>query len=228
MCFSTEASAGVAVALLPVSGYCLAAALAKDRAYLPLAAVPLLFGVQQVFEGAVWAGLGQGDPGLSRTASGGFLLIALGVFPVWVPLAAAALEGPGPRRAVFLGFAAAGLVAAGYALPVVTGATAAPAAVGCCLRYDLPDPGPVWAAVYLAAVCVPLASSRVRRVRPLGWLALAAAGVSFVAFREAFASVWCFLAAGLSAYLAHVLSRIPDPRAGNRGTGPRPPTLRPV
>jgi hypothetical protein len=55
-------------------------------------------------------------------------------------------------------------------------------------------------------------------VRPLGWRALAAAGVSYVAFREVFASVWCFLAAALSAYLAVVLHRVPDPRGGNPGT----------
>lgn len=220
MCFSAEASAGVAVALLPVGGYCLAAAAVKDRAYLPLAALPLLFGVQQVFECAVRVGLGQGDPGLSRSAAAGFLLIALGVFPVWVPLAAAVLEGPGPGRAVFLGFAAAGLAtAAAYALPVATGATAAPTAVGRALRYDLPDPGPVWPAAYLAAVCVPLTSSRVSRVRPLGWLVLAAAAVAYAASPDGFASALGCLAAPLSGYVAYVLFLLPALAPAEPGTG---------
>jgi hypothetical protein len=220
VCFSTEVSAGVAVALLPVGGYCLAVAVVKDRAYLPLAALPLLFGVQQVFEGAVWASLGQGDPGLSRNAGAGFLLIALGIFPVWVPLAAAVLEGPGPRRAVFLGFAAAGLAtAAVYALPVATGETTTPTAAGHALRYDLPDPGPVWPAVYLAAVCVPLVSSRVRRVRPLGWLVLAAAVAAYAATPDGFASAMGCLAAPLSGYVAYVLFLLPADAPTELGTG---------
>ncbi|QDU23621.1 DUF6629 family protein [Urbifossiella limnaea] len=229
MCFSTEVSAGVAVVLLPVGGYCLAAAAVKDRAYLPLAALPLLFGVQQVFEGAVWFAVGRHDPVLARAASGAFLFFALAVWPVGVPLAAAALERPGRRRRAFVGLAAAGLaVAAAYFVPVAAGGWEGPRVVGHSLRYDLPDPGPVWPAAYLAAVCVPLAASRVPAVRPLGWLALAAAGVSYVAFREAFASVWCFLAAALSGYLAYVLCRVPDPRAWNLGTESRPPALQPT
>jgi hypothetical protein len=220
MCLSAEASVGVAVALLPVGGYCLAAAAAKDRAYLPLAAVPHLLGVQQLFEAGVWAGLGRGDPNLTRDAAAGFVLLAAGVFPVWVPLAAAALEAPGRTRAAFLGFAAAGVaVAAVYALPVVVAGAAPPHPVGHALRYDLPDPGAVWPAVYLAAVCVPLASSRVRRVRPLGWLALAAAGLAYAAAPDGFASAWGCLAAALSGYVGYVLYALPDPAPGAAGTG---------
>jgi hypothetical protein len=37
-----------------------------------------------------------------------------------------------------------------------------------------------------------------------------AAAVAYVAFHEAFASVWCFLAAVLSLYLAFVLHRLPE------------------
>lgn len=228
MCFSTEVSVGVAVVLLPVGGYCLAAAAVKDRTYLPLAALPLLFGIQQVFEAGVWYGVGRGDPALTRPASVAFLFFALAVWPVWVPLAAAALEGPGWRRRAFVGLAIAGLaIAATYFGPVAAGAREGPRVVGHSLRYDLPDPGLVWPVAYLAAVCLPLAASRVPAVRPLGWLALAAAGVSYLAFREAFTSVWCFLAAALSGYLAHVLHRVPDSRRVDPDTEPRSPALRP-
>src|SRR5438046_3083211 len=98
MCFSTEASLGVAVVLLPVGSYCAAAAAHKDRAYLPLAAVPLLFGIQQLCEAGVWLGVGRSDPDQTRRASLGFLFFAIAFWPAWVPLAAAAVEPGGPRR----------------------------------------------------------------------------------------------------------------------------------
>jgi hypothetical protein len=218
VCVSAETSLWVAVALLPVGGYAVAAADVKDRAYLPLATFPFVFGVQQVFGAGVWAGVDRGDPGLAQAATAGFLLLALVVWPIGVPLAAAALEEPGRRRATCFGFAAAGLATACvYGLPVVAGGRAAPAVVGHALRFDLPDPGPVCLAFYLAAVCVPLAGSRVPRVRPLGWLAVAAAVVAFLAAPEAFASAWACLVAVASGYVAFVLYAVPDPRPGTPG-----------
>lgn len=233
MCFSADASLGAAVVLLPVGGYCAAAAAYKDRAYLPLALTPLLFGVQQLGEAVVWLGLERGDPDLARAGSRWFLLFALAVWPAWVPLAAAAIEPPGGRRWTFGALAVVGLVLGGvYYLPLVAGgALAEPWVVGHSLRYDFSGipavrlaPGWVWPAVYLVTVCAPLLASRDQRLRPLGALVAVAAAVAYVAFREAFASVWCFLAAALSVYLAHALSRLPDPRPGN----PRTPGAQPV
>jgi hypothetical protein len=108
MCFSAEASLGVAAALLPAGGCCLAAAWHKDRAYLPLAAVPALFGLQQLCEASVWAALGRGDPGVGRVPSLAFLFFALAVWPVWVPPAVAAAGGDESRDNWLLGILALG------------------------------------------------------------------------------------------------------------------------
>ena len=62
----TALAEAAAVALLPVGGYCLAAAWRKDRAYLALATVPLLFGLQQVCEACVWRALDRGDAGAAE------------------------------------------------------------------------------------------------------------------------------------------------------------------
>ena len=77
MCFSADASLGAAVVLLPVGGYCAAAAIYKDRTYMPLAVTPFLFGVQQLGEAVAWLGLDHNDPGLARAGSRWFLLFAL-------------------------------------------------------------------------------------------------------------------------------------------------------
>lgn len=234
MCFSADASLGAAIVLLPVGGYCAAAAASKDWAYLPLAITPLVFGFQQLGEAMVWLGVERNDPDLARGASRWFLLFALAVWPAWIPLAAAAIEPPGARRWAFRALAAVGLGFGGaYYLPLVTGdALADPQVVGHSIRYDFSTvpavrlaPGWVWPAAYLAAVCGPLLASRDRRLRPLGALVAAAAAAAYVAFREAFASVWCFLAAALSVYLAYVLARLPDARPGNPRTPGTPAAL---
>lgn len=53
MCHSAGASFGVGAVLIPAGLYCLSAAARKDRAYVPLAVTPLVFGVQQCIEGCV-------------------------------------------------------------------------------------------------------------------------------------------------------------------------------
>jgi hypothetical protein len=219
MCFSAGASFGVAAALLPVGAYCVEAAWRKDRAYLPLAAVPVLFGLQQLCEAQVWTGLGRGNPELTRGASLGFLFFALAVWPVWVPLAIAVIEPPGRKRWALYALAAAGvLFGAAYYGPIAAagGRTFGPAAVGHSLRYDFSGVpaargagGWVCPAGYMAAVCAPFLVSRDRHLRPLGVGVAVTAVASYLMFELAFASVWCFFAAGLSAYLAYVLYKVP-------------------
>jgi hypothetical protein len=234
MCFSADASLGTALVLLPVGGYCVAAAVARDRTYVPLAVIPFFFGVQQLGEAVVWLGQERADPDLIRAGSRWFLLFALAVWPAWVPLAAAAIEPPGARRWAFGALAGVGLgLGCVYYLPLVAGDAAADArVVGHSIRYDFSAvpavrvaPGWVWPVIYLVTVSVPLVASRDRRLRPLGALVAVAAAVAYVAFRQAFASVWCFLAAALSVYLAYAMYRLPGPRPGNPRTPGAPPVL---
>lgn len=53
MCFSAEASYAAAAVLLPSSALAINRA-RKNRRYLAFAALPLFFGLQQLFEGLVW------------------------------------------------------------------------------------------------------------------------------------------------------------------------------
>jgi hypothetical protein len=234
MCISAEASLGVAVVLLPVGGYCVTAAAHKNRAYLPLAAMPLLFGIQQLCEAGVWLGQGRGDPNLTRQASRWFLFFAVAFWPVWVPLAAAAVEPGGTRRRVFLALAGLGVgLGSVYYLPLAAdGACADARVVGHSIRYDFSAvpavraaPGWVWPSLYLIVVCGPLVASGDRRLRPLGVAVVASSAVAYLAFREAFASVWSFLGAALSAYIGYALYWLPDPPPGNSETRAMIPAL---
>lgn len=227
MCFSAEASLTAAAVLIPTGVYTLATAWRKDQAYLPLAVIPILFGVQQCFEAAVWWGLGDDRPEWVRAGAVGFLFFAIALWPGWVPFAAARLE-TGLRRWLLDGFAVVGL-ATGLAayLPAVAryGEWLVVTVADHSIRYDfahLPGKstaaGVVWQVVYLTAVCCPLLLSRHRPVQAFGLVVAAAAVVTHLQFRYAFVSVWCFLAALLSLALAYVLHRLPPARERSKSS----------
>src|SRR5581483_10832077 len=56
MCFSAEASFTAAAILLPAGAIGMQRAYRTERRYLPFAALPLFFGLQQLFEDLVWTG----------------------------------------------------------------------------------------------------------------------------------------------------------------------------
>lgn len=235
MCFSADASLTAGCLLMPAGGYCVVAAVRKDRRYIPLAVVPLLFGVQQVCEAGVWLGLENGDTGLVEAAALGFLFFALAVWPGWIPLAAAAVEPrPGRRRLFFalaalgatLGLACYAPVAAHYEEWLTVGIA------GHSVRYNFARvptveavASSVWQVGYLAVVCTPLLMSREHRLRAFGLSVAVSAVIAHLAFRYAFASVWCFFAALLSVHLCYVLHRLPG--SGTHG-GPQPSSHLPI
>lgn len=226
MCFSAEASFGVAIALLPAGAYCIESAWRKDRRLLPLAIVPVFFGLQQLCEAIVWIGIGRDDTEVMRTASLGYLLFALAVWPVWIPLALAAAETGGWHRRALVVLAGVGLLfGIAFYLPMAAdgGRGIDPVVLGHSIRYDLTHVPVVksgewwlWMVGYLAAVTVPLLVSRNRDLRPLGAAVALFAIVSYLVFQYAFASVWCFFAAILSLYLVRIHWLIPAPTDGMR------------
>src|SRR5262245_42346639 len=77
MCFCASASFGLGATLLPAGAYCVAEAARKDRAYLALGAIPLVFAAQQLSEGFVWLGLAEGPSRAGHAAVLTFLFFAL-------------------------------------------------------------------------------------------------------------------------------------------------------
>jgi len=220
MCFSAEASAGVAAAILPVGGYCLATAWRKARAYLLLAMAPLFFGLQQLCEARVWDAMNRGDTELARAPSLAFLFFAFAIWPVWIPAAVTAIEPPGRKRWAFIALTGMGMLfGAMYYLPVVTdGLGLHPVIVGHSIRYDfsavaLVRSGWWWVGplLYMATTCGPLLASHDRHLRPLGIAFVVSGIITYAVFASAFASVWCFFATILSLYLTFVLHQLPDP-----------------
>jgi hypothetical protein len=99
MCFSAEASFG-ASAVLGVIGV-VAVAKARTTPQRLFAAIPLLFAVQQLAEGMLWLSLK--DPGLEpwqHLFTYTFLVFAMMVWPVWIPLTICLLEKEEKRKKI--------------------------------------------------------------------------------------------------------------------------------
>lgn len=221
MCFSAEASFVASAVLLPAGVYCTTVAARKRPACLPLAVIPIVFSLQQFCEGFVWVGLERGDADLVAVSSLLFLAVALGFWPFWVPFSLLFMEG---RRRVKWWLSAVALfgMALGCALYVPLLLNPEEwldvSVVHHSLRYN-PRGLPVfslaqhelWDFAYGAAVLAPffIAPANGRFVVFRVLLAVSV-GVTFLAFHDAFVSVWCFFAALLSALLCFTFSRLDE------------------
>jgi hypothetical protein len=218
LCFSAEASFGMSVALVPAGIYCLRNAIAKDYRWLPLAALPVIAGLQQACEGLVWMELGRSDPGAIRLTSLLFLFFAVCFWPIWIPFSSffVALRKPVKWLLVLMTFCglAGGL---GSYLPVASHPDLLRTEiVHHSVHYriaPLPEfafwPQVVWQLLYLANVSMPLILSARKGLLVFGIGLIVAAVSSHLLFWYAFESVWCFFAALLSIYLCSIFGRLP-------------------
>ncbi len=204
MCFSATASL-IAGAGLSAAGVT-ALAVTRERRAMPFAAIPLLFGVQQAAEGAIWLAASGGDTALQGCASAAFLGFAEVLWPIYAPLAVLALEPAGwRRRAMWACFACGLLVAAAMLHGLVRDFTPG-APEGGHIRYvlaywdDFRNAGLLEAllALYVAATCFSLMLSRHGAIRLFGVVVTAALAVTAFAYETWLFSVWCFFAAVLS------------------------------
>lgn len=218
MCLSAEASFGVGAALLVAGGYCLCEASRKSWHYLPLAAIPFFFGMQQIGEGFVWIGLHREDAALVRAAGLWFLFFAQAFWPFWVSLSACFLETNPARRWLPAGFTAISLVWLGllYLPLVLDGNVLTIRAVHHSIQYNYDDlpiyryiSPPLLRVIYLVNVGVPFVLYADRGPRIIGLLFGASGLFSHFVFSYAFVSVWCFMAAILALYLCAILHNLP-------------------
>lgn len=210
MCYSSTASFGIAGVLLPVAAVSLFKASAVDRKWLALGAFPLAFAVQQTIEGAVWLGLDGDAPRTVALASRGFLFFSHFFWPAFVPFAVALSEPVVWRRLIAQGLAVLGVL---FGLSIFVPAAVqwdwlSVAVSGGSLEYrtTLIYEGivgrPTLRAVYAVVVLGALLLSSASGVRVFGGLIAASLLATTWLYPLVYISVWCFLAAILSVYLA--------------------------
>ena len=101
MCFSAGVSYAATVILLPAGAVAMHRAYQRDRRYLPLARLPVLFGLQQLFEGFVWTAGHAGNQSAVETFSLAYMFFSWLAWPIWVPFSAYFIE-PCRRRSVMM------------------------------------------------------------------------------------------------------------------------------
>lgn len=203
MCFSAPASFAAAA----VTGALGLASIAKADGprELPLAAMPLLFSLQQAVEGLLWLMLPVAPSGGEASALTLVFLIYAKVFwPVYAPVAVALVETDGWRRALMWAIAAAGAMVGAYFLPQVLAESHPAAILGGHIVYEGPSGVPPWIMIgYFLATCIVLVASSSPSIRTLGALVTAGAAITYAFYWQAFTSVWCFFAAAASIVLYH-------------------------
>ena len=197
MCFSASVSFTAGTVLIALGAVTLKKA--GHGAELAYAAIPLLFGVQQLIEGLLWLSFSSDVPRLNPVVTFVYSLFSHVLWPIYVPLAVLLLEPVRWRRKALAAFLTAGAAVGLYLLVNM-------------FRFPIesrPVDGHIEyvsshfyiAAVmvgYLAATCISMLFSSHKLVNVFGAAALLSFGLSYAIYRQWFISVWCFFAAALS------------------------------
>jgi hypothetical protein len=197
MCFSAQASFVAGTMLLIVGAATVRRA--RVRSEVPYAWIPILFGIQQLLEGALWLTFPDRAPLLNTVLTHAYSFFSHVLWPIYVPLAGLALETVPWRRQALIGIALGGiavglyLLATLFTLPIVATVT------GRHIAYESPHFYALAAmSLYLLGTCASLMFSSHSRVVAFGVAAFVSAVAAYAFYSTWFISVWCFFAGVLS------------------------------
>ena len=206
MCFSAEASFIAATVLVPTGLLTMKRAYDSDRRYLPIAVLPLLFGLQQAMEGMVW--LANGNAVEVERYSLAYMFFSWMAWPTWVPFSAYFIETERGKPLYLLLAIAGGMLGAMQYFPyfahngwltttflphviVYQGKELFDYIIGRDMTYS----------IYVAVVIGSLLLSSDVNVRIFGVLVAAVMIITLLFFSYAYISVFCFGGAVMSLYL---------------------------
>jgi len=173
---------------MAVGGASLKIARHEDRL---IALIPLLFGIQQCFEGIQWVHLDRGIRSLS--AGYAFLFFALLLWPVYVPAALFTID-PTRRKVLTWYIVAGGIVSLAYLVALATQPLGI-AIVNQHIQYQYTAPlWPVMAMLYPVVIIGSLFASSKRFFKELAIIVGVLALITEMLDYYTFSSVWCFFA----------------------------------
>lgn len=205
MCFSEDASFAAAAALAVVGALSFRK-VAGQPTYYALAAIPLLFALQQGAEGVQWLYQKKvwGSVDLALFCQYLFLTIACVVWPFWIPFSLWMVEGVEKRKRVLKGMAVIGGILGLYNAWELVAGPVTSAIVNKSIQYDVPiSENFIWP--YLVLVLLPWFISSFPRSRTQGTIFLIATLVASWLYEMTFLSVWCFTAAIVSIWIYFIL-----------------------
>lgn len=222
MCFSASASfiAGTALSAAGVATL----RMTTRKAELPLAAIPLLFGIQQVVEGLIW--LSFRDDSLLPDAPLIFVysLFSHVLWPLYVPFAVGLLENVPWRRKALATCQIAGAAVGLYLLYIIVAFPVTARIVGQHIVYESPHFYIVVVmTLYLIATCLSSLLSSRGIIRIFGALSLVTFLAAYWIHAATLVSMWCFFAAVLS-FIIYCHFRRERSRARGEGSSAEAPS----
>lgn len=210
MCFSAEVSFTAAAILLPAGVAAVLRAYKTDRRYIPIASLPVLFGLQQALEGAVWTSAGNQD--LVAQFSLAYMFFSWLAWPVWTPFSVYFLE-PARRRPLFVILAILGGILGGtqyfpyfvHENWLVTKFLGRAISYGSKELFDFIIGRPATYMLYVSFVIGPLLLSSHSNIRIFGLLVFSVLIVTYIFFAYAYISVFCFGGGIMSLYLVWMI-----------------------
>ncbi len=179
------------------------------REDMVLAAVPTLLGLHQLIEAGLWLSLDGSLPArLERPFLWAYLVVALVVLPLLIPVAFALVEPVPARRHLQLGLLSVGVATVAAVVEGLWRHAPSVRVDDLSLAYSAHPPGGPWiVAPYVVATCGPVLLSSHRRLRWFGAANVVAVVVVGWLHRDAVVSLWCFWAALVSVIVADELRR---------------------
>lgn len=201
MCFSATASF-TAAGVTGVIGVIALSRVSRPREFM-LAAMPVMFALQQSSEGLLWLSLPLAPEGPVATGlTLVFLLLAEVLWPLYVPSMMLLAEPDERRRRLMLPWFVAGVGVAAYLLWGIFAGPHEARILSGHIVYVTEHPFPFAVGLaYLAATCLPLLLSTYRAVLILGVIVLTGCVAAYAFYWDSFVSVWCFFGAAASAVI---------------------------
>lgn len=199
MCFSMSASL-IAGSALSVAG-ALTIKKANTKKEILFASIPLIFGIQQLMEGAVWFSLARDVHLLNLFATYGFIIIAYVVWPILIPLSILLLEKKNIHKKILKVLLGLGTLLGLYLLYFIVSKNIV-SGINCnSIIYTAPsrtEYGLFLTALYVSVISLSGMFSSYKMVKVLGVVMLTLFVIAYYFYTVSFISVWCFFAAVLS------------------------------
>jgi len=208
MCFSAEASftGSAIISMIGVANI----VKVKKPAQMLLAGIPFIFGIQQFSEGVVWVTLKSGGHAwLLNEAVHLFLITALVIWPMMIPLAMWLMEKAEKRKRILVGLMiTGGILSIFYSFCLVSyDVTSQIQSFHIQYIYYFPSPlATIASGFYLVSTVLPLFVSSIKRLWLMGALITVSYFASAIFYSQYLTSVWCFFAAVISVVIFWILN----------------------
>lgn len=208
MCFSAQASFAGGIIISSIGIFTVRKV--HKPSQILFASIPLFFGLQQITEGVLWLTIPLAAyAGIQNVATNIFLVMALVLWPLMIPLSVLFMEEVKKRRKILFMLLIIGAVLSVYHIYRLFSYDVIPQIKGFHIEYYAYSPKSlalISFLFYLVITIVPLFVSSIKRTHLLGILMTLSCLITAIFFTRFLTSVWCFFAALISVVIFWILS----------------------